>query len=120
MWPSGAWAAPATRACTSRKAARRPLPHVKWHSPAGYEWNYGGSGSADLALSILADYFGERPGHDQLYHGEPRCWKLHQAFKWAHIATQPYEGFRLPERTVAAWVSAHDEDDEGGEGDAMG
>ena len=24
-----------------------------WHSPTGFEWSYGGSGPADLALNIL-------------------------------------------------------------------
>ncbi len=24
-----------------------------WHSPSGFEWGYGGSGPADLALNIL-------------------------------------------------------------------
>ncbi|MBT9252140.1 MAG: hypothetical protein KM296_00220 [Brockia lithotrophica] len=33
-----------------------PLHHVERHSPTGFEWGYGGSGPADLALSILHDY----------------------------------------------------------------
>ncbi len=28
------------------------------HSPDGFEWGYGGSGPSQLALAILADYFG--------------------------------------------------------------
>jgi len=31
------------------------LPHVVRHSPDGFEWGYGGSGPADLALSLLTD-----------------------------------------------------------------
>lgn len=46
------------------------LKHVVYHSPTGFEWGYGGSGPADLALSILADFLGRKP--------EP--W-LYQAFK---------------------------------------
>ncbi len=38
----------------------RPLRHVMYHNPTGFEWGYGGSGPADLALSILAHYFKER------------------------------------------------------------
>ncbi len=33
-----------------------PLPHVDLHSKNGFECGYGGSGPADLALSILADH----------------------------------------------------------------
>ena len=28
------------------------------HSPTGFEWGYGGSGPAQLALAILADHLG--------------------------------------------------------------
>lgn len=86
---------------------QRPLPHVVWHSPTGYEWHFGGAGPADLALSILADHLGERPTPDELAHGEPRCWKLHQAFKWAVIAPAPHEGFRLPAHEIAAWLERY-------------
>ena len=34
-----------------------PLRHVVRHSPDGFQWGYGGSGPADLALSILHDCF---------------------------------------------------------------
>lgn len=34
------------------------LPHIVRYSPDGFNWGYGGSGPADLALSILADFFG--------------------------------------------------------------
>ena len=39
---------------------RELLEHVECHSPTGYEWGYGGSGPADLALSILCDRIGMR------------------------------------------------------------
>jgi len=29
------------------------------HSPTGFEWGYGGSGPAQLALALLADHFGD-------------------------------------------------------------
>ena len=34
------------------------VAHVVWHSPTGLEYWYGGSGPADLALSLLALWFG--------------------------------------------------------------
>lgn len=36
-----------------------PLKHIVRHSPTGFEWGYGGSGPADLALSILTNAFGK-------------------------------------------------------------
>ena len=36
----------------------RPLRHVVLHSPTGFGWGYGGSGPADLALSILCAELG--------------------------------------------------------------
>jgi hypothetical protein len=72
-----------------------PLPHVILHSPTGFEWGYGGSGPADLSLSILANFFNERPTEEQLYYGHCRCLKQHQSFKWALIADAPKNGFEL-------------------------
>lgn len=46
------------------------------HSPTGFEWGYGGSGPAQLALAILADALGD----DKL------AVRLHQLFKWRIVA----------------------------------
>ncbi len=70
-----------------------PLHHVNFHSPDGFEWGYGGSGPADLALSILADFFGENPTKKQLMEGSARCVQKHQEFKWKMIASAPREAF---------------------------
>ena len=59
-----------------------PLRLDLWnHSPTGFEFGYGGSGPAQLALAILADCCG-----DEL------AVKYHQAFKWAVIARIPAPG----------------------------
>jgi len=39
------------------KASYR-LRHIERHSSDGFNWGYGGSGPADLALSILVDFAG--------------------------------------------------------------
>jgi hypothetical protein len=39
----------------------RRLRHANLHSPTGFECGYGGSGPADLAASILADFFNVAP-----------------------------------------------------------
>jgi len=42
--------------------SRRSLPlhlNVRNHSPTGFEWGYGGSGPAQLALALLIDVLGD-------------------------------------------------------------
>lgn len=73
------------------------LPHLVLHSPTGYEWGYGGSGPADLALSILADATGN------IAYAEA----MHQKFKWDVIARLDRSGFVLSEQQVLEWVDKH-------------
>lgn len=53
-----------------------PLQHVVKHSPTGYSWGYGGSGPADMSLSILTDLIGREDAN-----------KYYQDFKWAYVST---------------------------------
>lgn len=39
---------------------QHPLRHRMRHSPDGFQWQYGGSGPADLARSILFDLLGKQ------------------------------------------------------------
>ena len=55
------------------------------HRPAGFEWGYGGSGPAQLALAILADHC----GNDQ------QAFDFHHRFKWALIAELPFRRWTL-------------------------
>ena len=72
----------------------RELHHVCRHSPDGFQWGYGGSGPADLALSVLADLIGLK-----------RAERLYQDFKWKFIA--PVRGdLELREDEILAWVEA--------------
>ena len=66
------------------------------HSPTGFEWGFGGSGPAQLALAILAHHFG--PG------GRDLAVKLHQAFKRAVVAGLPKMEWTLTSGDVAAAV----------------
>jgi hypothetical protein len=81
-----------------------PLVHIVLHSPTGIEWAYGGSGPADLALSILADHFGERPTDRQAMFNT-QAWKHHQAFKWAVVAPAPHKGFVLLTSDITLWLA---------------
>lgn len=61
----------------------------------GFEWGYGGSGPADLALNILA-----------LLVPIEEANLMHQDFKWSVIATAPDEGKVIRLDDVARWVNS--------------
>lgn len=90
---------------------------VVWHSPAGFEWGYGGSGPADLALNLLVDALGEDPaaveryfrgGGDPESTWAPRSVPLHQAFKAQHIAPLPRnEPWSITQEAIVRWVEQY-------------
>jgi hypothetical protein len=63
------------------------------HSPDGFNWGYGGSGPAQLALAILL--------HAGVH--EERAVEYHQAFKWAVIAPLPQRDFAI-DVNVLVWL----------------
>lgn len=65
------------------------------HSPTGFEWGYGGSGPAQLALALLADNF-----------DADAAVKHHQRFKFEVVAGLPREGWQLTSEQVRAWMAA--------------
>ncbi len=73
-----------------------PGPSLKiWnHSPTGFEFGYGGSGSSQLALAILYDVTKNR----QL------SVRHHQRFMWDFIACADKGGFELTEYDVREWL----------------
>ena len=60
------------------------------HSPTGFEWGYGGSGPAQLALAILADHFAD----------DDQAVLHHQDFKRTVVAGLPYPGWTLTSEQV--------------------
>lgn len=89
------------------------VPHlVVWHSPDGFNWGYGGSGPADLALNVIEAYL-QRTGYKGLrsdcFRGD--CFaltvSLHQAFKWEVIAGIPPEGARIEWAAIDSWMKEH-------------
>ena len=73
------------------------LHHVIMHSPTGFEWGYNGSGPADLALSILANYLND----------EDAARDLKGVFKEEVIARLPATGWILTEDALAAFFQRH-------------
>ena len=78
---------------TADGVARASVPHAARHSPTGIEWGYGGSGPADLALSVLLALVGERAAG-----------ALYQRFKDEVVAAVPETGGVLRAADVRAWV----------------
>lgn len=62
-------------------------------SPDGFEWGYGGSGPADLALNILSLVLPKR-----------KAYELHQDFKWEFIATMPEKGGIIKKEDIIDWI----------------
>ena len=87
------------------------IPHlVVSHSPSGFEFGYGGSGPADLALNaveILLTRKGYKGQRVECFDGTT-CWDkaydLHQEFKRDFIANAPREGCVIPYEDLMAWV----------------
>jgi hypothetical protein len=75
-----------------------PGPSLKLrnHSPDGFEWGYGGSGPAQLALAILLDFTGD----------EALAQTFYQRFKFDRIATAPKAGFKVTGLQIRTWLEA--------------
>jgi Family of unknown function (DUF6166) len=65
------------------------------HSPDGFEWGYGGSGPAQLALAILLEHT-----------TADMALNLHQEFKCDFVCRFPHHGWVLRSREVRAWLKA--------------
>lgn len=76
-----------------------PRFDLRFHSPDGFEWGYGGSGPAQLALALLSDHLTD----------EEKALMLYQDFKSAVVAGLPREGWKLTtgqiERALASLAS---------------
>ena len=60
------------------------------HSPSGFEWGYRGSGPAQLALAILADYLSD----------DEEAVRQYQDFKYTVVANMPYLGWELTDTQI--------------------
>jgi hypothetical protein len=93
------------------------LEHVVLHSHTGMETGYGGSGPADLALSILVDFLGaspkrvkrvwERPTLQDSETIEFEAIRMHQGFKWHFVAGRqidPGETYKISGDEIQDWL----------------
>lgn len=63
------------------------------HSPDGFNWGYGGSGPAQLALAILLEFTIVGKATD-----------CYQKFKWDIIASLPKGDFSMPISMIEKWL----------------
>ena len=93
--------------------ARSSIPQRHVHyAPRGFDWGFGGSGPADLALNVLALFLPLAPEATSvtLRDGSSiseAAWALHQEFKYDLIATLPRSGGDISVQTIRAWITAH-------------
>jgi hypothetical protein len=93
--------------------ARSSIP--QWHvhyAPTGFDWGFGGSGPADLAVNVLALFLPLTPEATgvALRDGSvvsEAAWALHQAFKYDLIATLPRAGGHITAKMIGDWITAH-------------
>lgn len=72
-----------------------PRLDLRNHSPTGFEWGYGGSGPAQLALALCADALGD----------DRRALQVYQQFKFAVVENLPKAGWTLTAREVIERVN---------------
>ena len=70
---------------TANGRSLHPRLDLRNHSPTGFEWGYGGSGPAQLALALLADHLND----------EVRALQLYQSFKRSVVAGLPDQSWTL-------------------------
>lgn len=81
-----------------------PRWDLKNHSPTGLEWGYGGSGPAQLALALLAD-FTQDP---------KRALAWYQPFKWRVVAHLPKGPWTLTGDQIEDVLAVLEEEARGG------
>lgn len=73
-----------------------PRNDLSNHSPTGFEWGYEGSGPAQLALALLADYTGK----------DDVAMRFHQQFKRDAIA--PLDGdWTMTGEFIQTWLDTY-------------
>src|SRR5579864_1302466 len=75
---------------TADGRALDPRFDLRFHSPDGFGWGYGGSGPAQLALALLADWLAD----------DSAALSLYQEFKWSTVAGFPREEWTLTGKEI--------------------
>lgn len=83
-----------------RNLSPRPSQKQRNHSPDGFNFGYGGSGPAQLALAILMDYTGSVP--------RPA---MYQAFKFQFLSGMKDPGGTITAEQIQQFIDEFDEGD---------
>lgn len=70
-----------------------PLKYPRKHSSEGFDWGYGGSGPADLAIAILRDFCPDL-----------NAGTLYQQFKWDLIAIIQDDSWEIGSTQIEEWL----------------
>lgn len=76
-----------------------PRHDLRNHSPNGFQWGYGGSGPAQLALALLADALND----------DARALRHYQTFKAARIASITGDTWEMTVGGILAEVERYEE-----------
>lgn len=87
------------------------------HSPTGFEWGYGGSGPAQLALAIVCDVLDVPPGtreprmfEEHVDERVRRALNVYQLFKEDHVAKWPSSWWIVDEDVMRCIERVEEED----------
>lgn len=70
--------------------------HLRNHSPDGFQWGYGGSGPAQLALALLLDV----TGNPELAQSCYQDFKFHWVASWG-------ESWSITSRDILEWIGRY-------------
>ena len=77
-----------------------PRLDLRNHSPTGFEWGYGGSGPAQLALAILADHLNVPKAKE----GSWVPFQHYQQFKFDVISKLPKDEWTITSDEIERWL----------------
>jgi hypothetical protein len=79
-----------------RSRALDPRFDLRNHSPTGFEWGYGGSGPAQLALALAADVLAD----------DEAALEIYQRLKFRVVGGLPHGGWTLTEEELAEAIQS--------------
>jgi len=74
------------------------------HSPTGFNWGYGGSGPAQLALALLAHALVSGPARQR--EADREAIRLHQMYKWEIVARIAKDDWTMTRKSVIERAAA--------------
>lgn len=86
----------------------KPLHFIEYCAGSHFEWGYEGNGPMNLAVSLLADHFGEKPTTQQLDQATCRIGRYFRAFMLYACVNFPNEEWTMSSTQIDAWIQRAD------------